>query len=247
MKPLLLIIVALNLCNCGFKNDPQKYKDVLTLETYKVPDGLESEIIGALGPLLNVKEKEGKVRSLPGGYILVSASPNFHSGINRLMQEVAKQPPVNESNVRVSQWYVAGKESKTLKVPMPLKPIEDNLRSIFESQGYGDFHLLEQLQIVAKNGQMAEISGTYLKTKSTARIFKNQSHLVLHTKSPFDSFKSAFFIEPNQTLVLGRVGFSDKSSAKVKHIQGVLRDYFGKENSKQNIVMFYLVKTEILN
>ena len=252
MKIVLLIAMALGLGAC-WKNEQavkEPAQQAITLESYTVPSGMESELRSALKSMF-YKSEIGKVSSLPGGRLLVAAPPAFQKGVKGLVKELSSNPPVKETNIRLSIWYVAGKPGKHPHVfqdlPTNLKNIKESLKAIHDSQGFSEFYLLEELQNIAKNGWEVKTRGSFLEVKNTSRIYDDHSNLRIKVHTPINEMESNFLIKPGQTIILGKMGFPDKKGDWVKEVTKALGDFISEGDDTAEMSFFYLVRAEFLD
>lgn len=247
MKKLTLFIsllAALTLVGCNEKEKNNSYQ----LRTYKVPSGLEDELYSVISPLLHLSsegQRLGKVRTFPGGRLLVAAPAEFHAGVKTLIKDLAKEKPPRKKNVSLEVWHVAAKSGGASSIPQNLKSISTTLNTIKE-QGFSKFELVEKLQSVVKVGNKVTVKGALIEATAYIRFNAQNPDFSLDLRGPHNRLESNFHINEGQTLVLGMASLINRGhglSSSEQALMNRLKKF--SDDGKENVSLFYLVRANI--
>jgi hypothetical protein len=224
---------------CGVTDAAAEQREPVVLETYKVPQGLESDVRSMLHTVMGGSESPvGRVTSGPGGTIVVVAPESLHAGVERLIAELAAlDAPAQPVPVELTYWFVVGRPVPDLPAGHRTAPgsklevLAPVLEEIAQSQGPMEFRLLERLELASMGEIHATLSGTMARVQQRALVVQDNvvADLQINVVG-LGGVETRVKLKPEQFLVLGQSGYRDPSSS---------------ERGAGTEILFYVISTDV--
>ena len=208
----LLGSAALVLSVSGCRAAPQEDANALVLRTYDVPKGTARSLVYTLKDALWLGGTEqktvGRAVITPDGRLAVLAAPNVHTGVQTLVDEVAKHPLKYDQTIELHYYLLLAKPASS---PQPLPPgvgdIKPALEEIVRSQGPQTFTVAQRAHLSTLNGESGKIETDHLKiTQMAAQSNDGVDAIVSLDFSGNDKLESRVSLTPDRIVVLGATG-----------------------------------------
>jgi hypothetical protein len=222
---LALAAVAGALTGCdGNGAAASDHPEPLVLRTYKVPQGLESDVRSMLYTVLGGSESPaGRVTTGPGGTLVVVAPEALHQGIEGLIGEIGGlDSPAKPVPVKLTYWLVIGRPGGDGSglAGTEIAPV---LAEIVNSQGPMRFELLERLELTSTGEERAGMTGATARIQQRASVIQDRvvADVEIAT-SGVGVIETRVQLQPRQFLVLGQAGYRDSTSRDPLQVDGTL-------------------------
>ncbi len=144
------------------------------LRIYEVPGAFQGELRGVLQRLLyrgKDQARAGTVALGPGGRLLVTATPTFHTGVVELVERIKKEKPTAPPTMRIEYDLVLGLASETPtdegKFPAGIRHV---IKALQEKHGPMDMRLADQVSILSLSGEEAAAAGAMVNVRQEASV-----------------------------------------------------------------------------
>ncbi|MGH7282041.1 MAG: hypothetical protein ACRELY_10990 [Polyangiaceae bacterium] len=217
MRSLLVVLLAVAaLCAC--QKAPIAESNPVELHTYDVPKGVARPLITTFKDAFWVDDKTppvGHATMTPDGRLLVVAPRNVQAGVQTLVDDVAKHPPVVDSTVELHYWMVMGHPSAA---PGPISPgmkeVEPALEEIAKTQGPQNFTLIQHVQLSSLQDEWGKAEASPGDTAGSKLVISQhalESNDMVFARVEIhygknDAIETRVNLTTGQTVVLGTTG-----------------------------------------
>jgi hypothetical protein len=208
LPPLVLFAAALL---AGCRSAPPEDASALILRTYDVPKGSARSVVAVLDSTFWLGEQQkrlGRASITPDGRLAVLAPSNVHTGVQTLVDEVAKHPPTFDQTIELHYFLVVGKGANAPQPPPPgVAEIQPALDEIVRSQGPQTFTVVQRAHLVTLNGESGKVEADKLKiTQKAAQTNDGVDAIVTMDFSGNDKIDSRVHLTEDRIVVLGATG-----------------------------------------
>jgi hypothetical protein len=209
LLPFLALAVLPNLVGC--RSATPDDATALVLRTYAVPKGSARSIVAVLDATFWVGEQQkryGRVAVTPDGRVAVLAPANVQTGIETLVDEVAKHPPTFDGMIELHYFVVVGKPgSSDQPFPPGMSEIQPAFDEIVRSQGPQTFTVAQHAHLATAAGDFGRVEADKLKvTQKAAQTAEGVDALVTVEMAGGDKIESRVLLAPDRIVVLGATG-----------------------------------------
>lgn len=217
MRPLFLIFLAITLSLCACQK-PAPESNPIELHTYDVPKGSIRPLLTTFKDGFWVDDKTppvGRATMTPDGRLMVVAPHNMQAGVQALVDEVAKHPPVADSTIELHYWLVMGRPSASPGPVTPgMKEVQPALEEIARTQGPQTFTLIQHVQLSSLQDEWGKAEASPGDTAGSKLVISQ--HALQSSDAVFaqveihygknDAVETRVNLVTGQTVVLGTTG-----------------------------------------
>jgi hypothetical protein len=209
LLPRLLFLAPIVLAGC--RSAPPEDATALILRTYDVPKGSARSVVAVLDSTFWLGEQQkrlGRASITPDGRLAVLAPSNVHTGVQTLVDEVAKHPPTFDQTIELHYFLVLGKPAPAPQPPPPgVAEIQPALDEIVRSQGPQTFTVVQRAHLATLNGEGGKVEADKLKiTQKAAQTNDGVDAIVTMDFSGNDKIDSRVHLTEDRIVVLGATG-----------------------------------------
>ena len=186
-------------------------QDAIELRTYDVPKGTASALVKTITSVMWMGENNniGRAVVTPDGRLAVLATPSVQTGVQTLIDEVAKHPPTSEQTVELHYFLVLGKPAGSAQpLPPGVSEIAPALDEIAHSQGPQTFTLAQRVALSSLRDEEGRLDNfeAKLEIRQTATQTNEGVYAKLSIRWKDDKMETRVQLAPDRMVVLGATG-----------------------------------------
>jgi hypothetical protein len=208
MRPIFLAAFAL-LAAC--RSAPPADESV-QLRTYDVPKGPAGSLVRTISDVMwlgGESRNVGRAVVTPDGRLAVLAAPGVHSGVETLVDEVKKHPPIADQTVTLHYFLLIGNPAPSAQpYPAGVGEIKDALDEIVRSQGPQAFTLAKRAGLSSFRDDEGRLddNDAKLEIRQTAAQTDDGTYARLSIRWKEDKLETRVHLAPDRMVVLGTTG-----------------------------------------
>ena len=204
---LALLFSLLLLAGCHSQTPPE----AMELRTYEVPKGTSGALVKTITSVMWMGENNniGRAVATPDGRLAVLATPSVQTGVQTLVDEVAKHPPTSEHTVELHYFLVLGKPAASAQpLPPGVSEIAPALDEITRSQGPQAFTLAQRVALSSLRDEEGRLDNfeAKLEIRQTATQTNEGVYAKLSIRWKDDKMETRVQLAPDRMVVLGATG-----------------------------------------
>jgi len=200
----LLIALLIPACQKAAPGDANP----LELRTYDVPKGTVRGLETVVKDVFWVADKTpplGRATVTPDGRLAVVAPANVQAGVQTLIDNVSKNPPLLEPTIELHYWLVVAHPAAAPSPPLPgTREIEPALAEIQRSTGPQTFTGIQRVDLATLSDESGRVEGSNLKIEQHAVQTSDGVYANIHidlVKNP-GRLDTKVHLKPDQVVVL---------------------------------------------
>ena len=195
------------------------HDEAIELRTYDVPKGTASLLVSAFKDVMWMGENKlvGRAIVTPDGRLAVLATPGVQAGVQSLVDEVTKHPPLaaTDPTVELHYFLVLGKPAATAQpYPAGVDEIKEGLDEIVRGQGPQTFTLAQRAALRSLNdddGRLDNVAGdkhdgAKLDIKQKAARTSDGIYARISIRWNDDNVDTRVHLAPDKIVILGAAG-----------------------------------------
>ncbi len=149
--------LALPLCVAllaGCRSPP--HEETIELRTYDVPKGTAGTLVTTIKDVMWMGENKlvGRAVVTPDGRLAVLATPSVQTGVQTLIDQVAKNPAIPEQTIELHYFLMVGRPAPSPQpYPSGVTEIKAGLDEIVRTQGPQTFTLAQRVALSSLNDE----------------------------------------------------------------------------------------------
>ena len=171
MRPVHLLPLVLLLAACT-KPPPGGDSNPLELRTYNVPKGTARGLESVVKDVFYAGDKAtplGRASITPDGRLAVVAPHTMQAGVQTLVDEISKNPPMLEPTIELHYWLVVATPASTASPPPAgTKEIEPALAEIQRVSGPQTWSGLQKVSLATLSDETGHIEAQNMKIEQQA-------------------------------------------------------------------------------
>jgi hypothetical protein len=203
--PALAALVTV-VTNCH--SPPTEDNGVLVLRTYDVPKGSARSVVATLDSTFWVgsdQKRIGRAAITPDGRLAVLATQSVQTGVQTLVEEIAKHPPTFEQSIELHYFVLLGKPAASPQPPPAgVSEIQPALDEIARSQGAQAFTLAQRVRLSSLNGDDGKVETEQLKISQKAAQTNDGVDAIIGMQfAKNDKLETRIHLDADRVVVLG--------------------------------------------
>jgi hypothetical protein len=206
MRARYLLLFPLVLAAC--QKPPSSDASTLELRTYDVPKGTVRGLETVVKDVFWVADKTppvGRATVTPDGRLAVVAPHNVQEGVQTLIDNVAKNPPLLEPTIELHYWLLVARGAAAPSPPPPgTKEIEPALAEIQRNGGPQTFTGIQKVELATLSDEWGSVEGQNLKIRQHAVQTSDGVFATINVdlvKNP-GRLETKVHLKPDQVVVL---------------------------------------------